>query len=142
MAALVFAFLLGSYGFSLLWLVVPVALRVWSEQRHQARVERILRNELLMALESETAMRAFFDDAKISTWLAMPDVIRLDWLNQIIQRLWPLVRGELNAVVRKRIERTLTVRRDGTKTSGMVSSFVLSALDVGEVPPVFTGTQF
>ena len=77
-AALLLAYGLGHFNFSPLWVLFLVALRMYSLRREEGRLNRIQRNELFMALESEHAMRAFLKDTNFPSWLSLPDTDRLD----------------------------------------------------------------
>ena len=83
-----FFWLLGRYGFSLIWLFLVGFIQTIERRFHLLRMERI---KFFQELTND--IRPIIDKhlTELPLWLSYPDFDRCEWLNKLIERLWPSI---------------------------------------------------
>jgi len=130
-------YILGYYGFSIAWLLTPLLLTVFRQQWKKERDFR-LSAARQAALTNEKAMiesRIKIED--LPSWVFFPDKERAEWINSIIQQLWPNVGHYTRKVIAESVEPAVKGALEGYGLSG----FRFDKVVLGQVPPRITGIK-
>ncbi|DBA03144.1 TPA: hypothetical protein N0F65_003864 [Lagenidium giganteum] len=90
---------------------------------------------LLKSLNRETLYELLQDD--LPRWVKFPDVEKCDWLNHIIESLWPYVKVAAARSVRE----ALTPALEAVKPKIMMTELGFRGLDLGTAAPVVNGIK-
>eukprot|EP00941_MAST-03F_sp_MAST-3F-sp1_P000300 g300.t1 len=148
--SLLICFLLGWNSFSVVWVFVITAARVYFglSEKWEVINGHFLRigehNELLgdgnvfdvaRALRNQEDLEKFWEG--VPMFVKYPDWEHCSWLNIVVQRLWPFIRYGLNNKIRETIE--------SKKLEKMLPKYVgtlrLEMCDFGRVPIYFGGIK-
>ena len=121
--------LLGRYGFSLVWLVVFALAEVARRRSHSLRLQRF---ELMQDLSHDT--RAAVDKrlSELPSWVTYPDVDRCEWLNKLVQQLWPTISDYAQNIIRTTLEPELKKQ---------IAGLAFERIDLGDFPPRLGGIK-
>ncbi|XP_077993101.1 extended synaptotagmin-2-like isoform X7 [Glandiceps talaboti] len=123
---LVLIFLVGSFGFSLSWILVVFAVWVYKDKTGKSKkLQMQIRNEV--ADDEKQAIQARVTD--LPSWVFFPDVERAEWLNSIVKQMWPFLGDYVENVLRNTVEPSI---KENLPSS--LSSFRFEKIDLGERP--------
>ncbi|KAI6201967.1 Extended synaptotagmin-2 [Aphelenchoides besseyi] len=121
-------FLIGHWGFSVIWIVILTGLyllktRMWI-LRQEARLN--MRKQIL---RERGAMSAGNRNDELPNWLRYPDAERVEWLNQLLQQLWPFISEYATTFLREFIEPQVVAQMPNP-----FKSFKFLEIDLGDLP--------
>merc|ERR1719376_130753 len=130
-------YILGYFDFSIAWLLTPpppTALRdQWKKERDyklSAARQAALTNEKTMI---ETRIRP----EDLPSWVYFPDKERAEWMNSILQQLWPNVGNYTRKVIAESVEPAVRTALEDYNLKG----FKFEKVSLGQVPPRVTGIK-
>ena len=130
-------YFLGYYNFSVAWLVTPLFLTAlrsqWKKERDaklSAAREAALSNEKAV-IESRIRVE------DLPSWVFFPDKERAEWINSIIQQLWPNVGHYTRKLISESIEPAVKSALEGYGLNG----FKFERVVLGQIPPRITGIK-
>ncbi|ETV95649.1 hypothetical protein, variant [Aphanomyces invadans] len=95
-----------------------------------------LRSDMRQLTMAEKSNFANCPTVEFPSWVKFPDVERAEWLNTAIARSWPYVKVAIKNSVMYYVNPMLE-----TNTPAMLTSMVLTDLDMGDTPPSFGGIK-
>lgn len=128
---------MGYYGFSIAWLLKPLSLTVFRQQSKKERDFR-LSAARQTALTNEKAMiesRIKIED--LPSWVFFPDKERAEWINSVIQQLWPNVGRYTRKVITESVEPAVKGALEGYG----LGNFKFDKVVLGQIPPKITGIK-
>lgn len=130
-------YFLGYYDFSAAWLITPLLLTVlgaqWKKERDfklSAAREAALANEKTM-IESRIRVE------DLPSWVFFPDKERAEWINSILQQLWPNVGHYTRKIMTESVEPAVKSALEGYGLGG----FRFEKVVLGQIPPRITGIK-
>ncbi|KAJ8961098.1 hypothetical protein NQ318_008774, partial [Aromia moschata] len=128
-ALVLLGYIICYMNWSVILPIVTVCSLVWLETRTSRRTKRI-RNKSRASSMTKEELLQLVDE--LPAWVMFPDRERAEWLNEIIQQIWPSInsfiikwcRGSLQTKLRKKFE-----------------SFKFEDIDFGETPPKIDGVK-
>ncbi|XP_067685941.1 extended synaptotagmin-2-like [Haliotis asinina] len=123
----------GYFAFSPSWLLLGLVVYVWKEKHTREQKLKIEINQRT-ARDEKTEILARVED--LPSWVCFPDVERAEWLNKMIDQLWPYIGDYVDRLLRESIEPKI---RESLPAS--LSSFKFSKIDIGDIPPRIGGVK-
>jgi Synaptotagmin-like mitochondrial-lipid-binding domain/C2 domain len=132
---LLFAFVIGCWGFSVLWLVLPIA--AWIHDSYRVREKREIADgiELRRLMDDDNYARELLGD-NAPAWLRNPDSHKVPWLNNAIEQWWPFLRE----AIEKLISEVLTDALDANRPS-VISTLSVERVFFGSRAPLVSGVR-
>ncbi|CAF0763943.1 unnamed protein product [Adineta ricciae] len=129
---LVYSFLLwllGRYGFSLIWLIIFALVQTIERRWNLLHLERRkffeeLTTDVRPALEKRLH--------EFPSYISYPDFDRCEWLNKFIAQLWPTISDYVQQLVKTTIE---------PEIKKQISSLSFERIDLGDFPPRLGGIK-
>lgn len=120
---------LGRYGFSLIWLILFAIIQTIERYSRLLRFERIrffedLTKDFRPAIEKRLN--------EFPTWISYPEFDRCEWLNKLIEQMWPTIATYLEHFVRHTIE---------PEMKKQISGLSFERIDLGDFPPRLGGIK-
>ncbi|XP_013789518.1 extended synaptotagmin-3-like, partial [Limulus polyphemus] len=123
------AYLLGVFGFSLLWLLLGSFLWVACEAYiHNKELYQTVRTD------EKSAVLARLED--LPTWVFFPDTERVEWINKIVHQLWPYIGNLVEDLFRDDVEPAIQA-----SLPAYLQSFKFDKLILGDMPPRVGGVK-
>ncbi|KAL7071319.1 hypothetical protein ACQ4LE_009484 [Meloidogyne hapla] len=121
--------IIGHLQLSMLWVFLFVFIyilktRSWIKQE-QKRL--CLRNYILQ--ERETIIAQFSLTNDLPAWVQFPDIERIEWVNRILQQLWPFIGEYSNIFLKEFIEPQIRLQMPSP-----FKSFKFVSIDMGDIP--------
>uniref|UniRef100_A0A915MR48 C2 domain-containing protein n=1 Tax=Meloidogyne javanica TaxID=6303 RepID=A0A915MR48_MELJA len=122
--------LIGYLQLSMLWVFLFIVVyilktRSWIKQE-QKRL--CLRNYILQ--ERETIIAQFSQTTNdLPAWVQFPDIERIEWVNRILQQLWPYIGEYSNIFLKEFIEPQIRLQMPSP-----FKSFKFVSIDMGDIP--------
>ncbi|KAK7485817.1 hypothetical protein BaRGS_00022917, partial [Batillaria attramentaria] len=133
-AALVMAvWATGYFRFSPSWLLLALVAYVWKERQNAAKKHTIAIAQEL-ARDEKGVILARVED--LPSWVYFPDVERAEWVNKMIDQLWPYIGEYVRKLLQESIEPKI---RHGLPPT--LGSFKFSKIDIGDRPPRIGGVK-
>ncbi|XP_055377645.1 extended synaptotagmin-2 isoform X2 [Condylostylus longicornis] len=128
-------YLLGYMGWSVAWLVAPVALSVARDQwKKSADEKRTIAKASALTNEKEVIL-ARIDE--LPAWVYFPDVERCEWVNKILKQVWPNANHYARTLVKDVIEPSVAEALRNYKMNG----FQFDRIILGTIPPRIGGVK-
>uniref|UniRef100_A0A146M9W3 Extended synaptotagmin-2 n=1 Tax=Lygus hesperus TaxID=30085 RepID=A0A146M9W3_LYGHE len=128
-------YLLGYFNISPAWLLAPVVLSVLREEwGKEKQLKRNIAKAAAMSNEKEVIL-ARVDD--LPAWVFFPDVERAEWVNRIINQVWPNVNHYAKDLIKDVIEPAVRESLLQYKLSG----FSFQKMRLGTIPPRVGGIK-
>nr|XP_039266944.1 extended synaptotagmin-1-like isoform X3 [Styela clava] len=131
--------LAGFFGFSFLWLVIGVFVMTWREYRRRKKeaISEVLSN---IAKDERKYFQAVKDIYKMSgkdlpSWVYFPDVEKAEWLNTVLEQLWPYVSDFVKNIIVEKVEPSIC------DSNQLLKGFTFSKVDLGEKSPRVSGIK-
>ena len=121
--------LLGRYGFSLVWLVMFALAELSRRRSHSLRLQRF---ELFRDLSQDTRPALEKRLSELPSWVTYPDFDRCEWLNKLVQQLWPTISDYAQNIIRTTLEPELKKQLAG---------LAFERIDLGDFPPRLGGIK-
>ncbi|KAF0754093.1 hypothetical protein AaE_005461 [Aphanomyces astaci] len=135
-AAFVFVHVMASSGMIMGGLSVVGVLVLISNVTTQEAKRRRLRSDMRQLTLAEKSNFANCPTVEFPSWVKFSDVERADWLNTAIARSWPYTKVAIKDSIMYYVNPMLE-----TSTPPMLSSMVLTGLEMGDTPPSFGGIK-
>jgi Ca2+-dependent lipid-binding protein len=120
---------LGRYGFSFLWLILLACLETLERHCHLLRLERIhFFQELTKDFRPTIEKRL----TEFPSWISYPDYDRCEWLNKLVEQMWPTISTYVENVVKNTIE---------PEIKKQISGLSFERIDLGDFPPRLGGIK-
>jgi Ca2+-dependent lipid-binding protein len=121
--------LFGRYGFSFIWIFIFACIQTIERRYHLIRFERIkffqeLTNDIRPAIEKRLT--------EFPSWISYPDFDRCEWLNKLIEQMWPTISDYVRNQVKNTIE---------PEIKKQISSLSFERIDLGDYPPRLGGIK-
>ncbi|KAK9887366.1 hypothetical protein WA026_022034 [Henosepilachna vigintioctopunctata] len=126
---------MGYYQVSVYWLAAPILFSVIVSFLMEPDDERIKsRKAMALAGDQELILSQY---NKLPPWVSFPDIERAEWINTIIQQLWPTV----NNYIRIYLLETLQPELEQQLRQYMLNGFQFETVKLGSIPPKITGIK-
>ncbi|XP_022240737.1 extended synaptotagmin-2-like isoform X3 [Limulus polyphemus] len=120
------AYVLGMFGFSPSWILVIVFLWLVHKKKLRDKDIRVSFNQDAVT-DEKGAILARLED--LPPWVFFPDMEQVEWLNTIIQQLWPYIGHFVEGVLREKVEPAI---RANLPTN--LQSFKFEKVILGDMP--------
>ncbi|KAK6741216.1 hypothetical protein RB195_009214 [Necator americanus] len=120
------AFLLGSLGYSYLWIIIIIALSVTKSYLWKKREKKLLGLRATAIRERDVVMAQLQD---LPAWVQFPDTERVEWMNKVIHQLWPYI-GEYAKVFMT----DFVIPQVKAQMPSMFKNFKFTKMDMGDIP--------
>jgi Ca2+-dependent lipid-binding protein len=121
--------LLGRYGFSFIWLILFAFIQTIERHFHLLRLERInFFQELTTDIRPTIEKRL----TEFPSWISYPDVDRCEWLNKLVEQMWPTISTYVENLVKNTIE---------PEIKKQISGLSFERIDLGDFPPRLGGIK-
>lgn len=129
---LIYSFLfwfLGRYGFSFIWLFIFAFIQTIERHYHFLRLERIK-----FFQELSTDLRPTIEKhlTEFPSWVSYPDFDRCEWLNKLVEQMWPTISTYVENLVKNTIE---------PEIKKQISGLSFERIDLGDFPPRLGGIK-
>ncbi|ESO10642.1 extended synaptotagmin-like protein 2b [Helobdella robusta] len=121
----------GFYRFSVSWVIGASTAYFIGKQYKKSLKEEKKRLEEERELEEPTLARV----DELPTWVYFPDVERAEWLNKMIQQMWPYI-GEHVCKTIASLEKMID-----EKLPSIIRPFKFEEITLGEIPPRLGGVK-
>merc|ERR1719354_483913 len=118
--------LCGSMGLSFLWIIIGTVSYQYTAQNYLKKKEKLV--DAVRSLHEQ-------NNTSLPSWIYFPDVERAEWINRIIKQLWPSIQGYFKSIISESVEPSIR------SSSGMLSSFKFTDMDLGSVTPEIVGIK-
>ncbi|XP_012938317.1 extended synaptotagmin-2 [Aplysia californica] len=125
--------LVGYTRFSVSWLLLLLVVYVWKERHTKAKKHRTAIAQEI-ARDEKSVILARVED--LPSWVNFPDVERAEWINKILDQMWPYIGEYVEKILRDSVEGSV---RGSLPAS--LSSFKFSKIDLGDIPPRVGGVK-
>lgn len=125
--------LVGYTRFSVSWLLLALVLYVWKE-RHSSKKKHKTAIAQQMARDEKSVILARVED--LPSWVNFPDVERVEWINKILDQMWPYIGEYVQEILRTTVEESIR-----TAMPASLKSFKFSKIDMGDIPPRIGGVK-
>ena len=120
---------LGRYGISFFWLILFALLQTIERYGRFLRLERIrffqeLTKDFRPAIEKRLT--------ELPTWISYPEFDRCEWLNKLVEQMWPTIATYVENLVRHTIE---------PEMKKQISGLSFERIDLGDFPPRLGGIK-
>jgi len=125
--------LVGYTRFNLSWVLVAVLVYVGGKEYLKFR-ERKKALESGTVIDDEEVTMARADE--LPSWVYYPDVERAEWLNKMLQQMWPNIGEYVKNLVKTTIEPLIN-----SNMPSQLTPFKFEQIDVGNIPPRIGGMK-
>lgn len=132
-ALLVAVWLIGYLRLSVTWALLVVIGYVVGEELTKNRLGK-RRYAAQADRDEQTAVLARVDE--LPSWVYFPDVERAEWLNKIINQMWPYIGDFVKNLLTTSVESTIN-----TKLPEKLKPFRFEKIDLGDIPPRIGGVK-
>ncbi|VUZ51030.1 unnamed protein product [Hymenolepis diminuta] len=126
---------LGYYKFSPSW----VALAAIGYMGYARAYEKRKFVGLIMKAISEDEKQSIIKNIgshQLPTWVYFPDVERAEWLNKVIQRMWPYITEYVNKILVETVQPKVNASLPSS-----LQPFIFLRTDLGDAPPRIGGVK-
>lgn len=126
---------LGYYRFSPSW----VALAAIGYMAYMRAYEKRKFIGLVMKAISEDEKRSIIKNIgchELPTWVYFPDIERAEWLNKVIQRMWPYITEYIHKVLVETVQPKVNANLPSS-----LQPFIFLRTDLGDAPPRIGGVK-
>ncbi|KAL8564138.1 hypothetical protein ACOMHN_035743 [Nucella lapillus] len=123
----------GYFKFSPSWLLLGLVVYVWKEKK-QAKKKNSIAIAQAIARDEKGVILARVED--LPAWVFFPDVERAEWVNKMIDQLWPYIGVYVRKLLQESIEPKIRASLPAT-----FSSFKFTNIDLGDIPPRIGGVK-
>jgi Ca2+-dependent lipid-binding protein len=117
---------LGRFGFSIGWIWIFVGLNFIKTKLWKSRQKRVLALRQAATREREVIMTQLQD---LPAWVQFPDTERVEWMNKVINQLWPYIGEYTKQFMKEMIEPQVKA-----SLPGPFRSFHFDQIDMGDIP--------
>ncbi|XP_078488760.1 extended synaptotagmin-2 isoform X5 [Ciona intestinalis] len=135
----VIIWLLGYFNFSILWIVIGVwlAIAISERMRKQKQLTEVLKNTTESPTKFIETLKELYRsrDGHLPSWIYFPDVEKAEWLNKIIQQVWPYLTNYVKKVISNEVQSSVQ------NSSSLLSSFSFTDINLGCRAPRVAGVK-
>ncbi|KAE9556463.1 hypothetical protein FO519_000348 [Halicephalobus sp. NKZ332] len=128
-ALMVSCWMVGHYEFSFLWIILFSVLYVLKTHMWIKRENKRLRLRQVIMQEREAIMAQFAKLDDLPAWVQFPDTERIEWVNKVLQQLWPYIGEYSKTFLREFIEPQVKAQMPAP-----FKSFKFVHIDMGDMP--------
>ncbi|KAI1729382.1 c2 domain-containing protein [Ditylenchus destructor] len=121
--------IVGHWGLSFLWIILFGILYVVKTHYWIRREQKRMRLRNMIIREREAIMAQFSNMGDLPTWVQFPDTERIEWVNKIIQQLWPFIGQYAKHFLREFVEPQVI-----SQMPSPFKSFKFLEIDCGDLP--------
>ena len=125
----IFFWLLGRYHFSLLWLILLSFIQTIERYYHVLHSERRTFIQNLTKNFRPTIEKHFHE---LPSWISYPDFDRCEWINKLLEQLWPTISTYVENLVKNTVEPELKKQ---------IAGLAFERIDLGDFPPRLGGVK-
>ncbi|XP_069770826.1 extended synaptotagmin-2-like isoform X2 [Narcine bancroftii] len=125
---------LGYLGLSFSWVLIGLVVFFWWRRNRGNKRSRLHRALAFLELE-EKALQRDITSSDLPAWVHFPDVERVEWLNKIIQNLWPFISQFVEKLFKETIEPAVR------GANNHLSTFTFTKIDMGSKPLRIDGVK-
>ncbi|KAH7731441.1 C2 domain-containing protein [Aphelenchoides avenae] len=119
----------GNFNFSFLWICLFTGLYILKTYMWVQREQRRMRARALILRERESIMAQFAKLEDLPAWVQFPDTERIEWVNKVLQQLWPYIGEYSKLFMREFIEPQVRAQMPSP-----FKSFKFLNIDMGDLP--------
>ncbi|KAL3835824.1 hypothetical protein ACJMK2_021294 [Sinanodonta woodiana] len=123
---------LGYFNFSPSWILLGLVVYVWKEKHTREQHAKIEISQAIAKNEKEVILARVAD---LPSWVSFPDVERAEWLNKVIDQVWPYIGDYVQDLLKTTVESKIQ------QSAPAVSSFKFVTIDLGDIPPRIGGVK-
>ncbi|XP_031626482.1 extended synaptotagmin-2 isoform X3 [Contarinia nasturtii] len=128
-------YLVGYMNWSVAWLITPVILAVTREYWHKTNeTKRAIAKATATSNEKDVILARIND---LPAWVYFPDIERCEWINRILQQVWPNANYFAKDLVKDVIEPKIAEALTEYKLNG----FKFDRIVLGTIPPRIGGVK-
>ncbi|GFN89709.1 extended synaptotagmin-like protein 2 [Plakobranchus ocellatus] len=125
--------LVGYFKFSVSWLWLLLVVYVWKERSTKAKQHKTAISQEI-ARDEKSVILARVED--LPSWVNFPDVERAEWMNKILDQMWPYIGEFVEKIMRESVEPSVK-----NSLPASFKSFKFSTIDLGDIPPRIGGVK-
>lgn len=125
--------LVGYFKFSVSWLWLLLVVYVWKDRNTKAKQHKTAISQEI-ARDEKSVILARVED--LPSWVNFPDVERAEWMNKILDQMWPYIGEFVEKILRESVEPSVK-----NSLPASMKSFKFSTIDLGDIPPRIGGVK-
>ncbi|XP_052803899.1 extended synaptotagmin-2-like isoform X2 [Mya arenaria] len=114
------------------WILLGLVGIVWKE-KHQKLQQKKIEISQQAAKNEKEAILARVED--LPSWVFFPDVERAEWMNKIIDQMWPFIGDYVQQLLMTSVQKTVQ------DSASIMGSFKFVNIDLGDIPPRIGGVK-
>ncbi|XP_068604284.1 extended synaptotagmin-2-B [Brachionichthys hirsutus] len=134
---------LGYFELSFSWLLIGLVIFFWWGRTTGGKRSRLSRAVAFLEREEEEeeeqeergGVKQKLTTSDLPPWVHFPDVERVEWLNKALKQMWPYISRCAEKLLRETVEPAVKA------SSGHLSTFCFSKIDIGDKPPRVNGVK-
>uniref|UniRef100_A0A183BMV6 C2 domain-containing protein n=1 Tax=Globodera pallida TaxID=36090 RepID=A0A183BMV6_GLOPA len=119
----------GHFAWSFLWIVLFTVLYVLKTHTWIRREQHRTSMRSMIMREREMVMAQYSRVDDLPAWVRFPDIERIEWVNKIIQQIWPHIGEYTKVFLKEFIEPQVRAQMPSP-----FKSFKFVAVDMGDIP--------
>ncbi|KAL3078792.1 hypothetical protein niasHS_014574 [Heterodera schachtii] len=119
----------GHFQLSFLWIVLFTVLYVLKTHSWIRREQHRMSMRSMIMREREMVMAQYSRVDDLPAWVQFPDIERIEWVNKIIQQIWPHIGEYTKVFLKEFIEPQIRAQLPAP-----FKSFKFVAVDMGDIP--------
>lgn len=132
-AMLLVVWLIGYVGLSVTWVLIAlVCYVVGNEYSRNRETKRAYAKQAV--IDEQKAILARVDE--LPSWVYFPDVERAEWLNKMIQQMWPYIGDFVKNLLKTSVEAAVNAN-----LPDKLKPFHFEKIDLGDIPPRIGGVK-
>ncbi|XP_041372347.1 extended synaptotagmin-2-like [Gigantopelta aegis] len=131
--ATLFVWFFGYFQFSPSWLLLGLVVYSWKAKHNKDKKWKIKIAQEIARDEREAILARV---EELPSWVYFPDVERAEWVNKIIDQLWPYIGDYVKKLLIESIEPQIRASLPDS-----LKSFKFSKIDLGDIPPRVGGVK-
>ncbi|KAM9445396.1 extended synaptotagmin-1 [Clarias gariepinus] len=136
LGALLPVYLAGYFGFSMIFVLLGLAVYMGWKQHRDTKLHRLLSAMYLQENEQDfTTTRVFRSKRELPAWVNFPDVEKVEWLNKILKQAWPFVGQYLEKLLVESIAPSIR------SSNAHLQTFSFTKVDLGDKPIKVVGVK-
>ncbi|XP_066603635.1 extended synaptotagmin-2 isoform X2 [Prorops nasuta] len=134
-AAASFIWSIGYMNWSIAWLLAPIAFTAWNSEKHKDSMLKTITAQASVLTKEKDLITSRLDD--LPSWVYFPDFDRAEWLNRILEKVWPSINHFIREVFKNTIEPSIVE----SLTQYKITGFRFGRLVLGRIPPKIYGIK-
>ncbi|KAM3916160.1 extended synaptotagmin-3 [Leptodactylus fuscus] len=127
-------YICGRFGFGLSWVLFGLFLWIFWNRNKKFKLARMRAAWELLENEALEVTRGL-SDRELPAWVNFPDVERVEWLNKVVQQMWPYFGLYMEKIFQEKIEPLVRA------SNGHLKAFTFTKVHFGEKSPRISGVK-